>query len=70
MCKVKKLLEDEDEDEENSNLFRGSHLAILYLRSFLRTAFDHQVVFVVSIARRHPRSTEHGEFAWPANLPV
>lgn len=35
MCKVRKLLMDEDEDEENSNLYRGFHLDILYLRSTL-----------------------------------
>lgn len=35
MCKVRKLFVNEDEDEENSNLYRGSHLAVLYLRSTL-----------------------------------
>lgn len=35
MCKVRKMfvVEDEDEDEEKSTPSRGSHLAILYLRS-------------------------------------
>lgn len=35
MCKVRKMLDEEDGDEENSNLYRGSHLDILYLRSTL-----------------------------------